>query len=118
MVIISQKYVVSQIEFVSSQNLTGESKRRLYIFFTPWSKKRGGEFWLLVWFVFNTLSCYKRCITFAYIVITFKGGPKMKIPRQGFFCHIIGQHFCQISAKKDENMLQTNWKRVPHSSKS
>ena len=38
--IISQKYVVSQIEFVSGQNLTGESERHRYVFFTPWSKKR------------------------------------------------------------------------------
>ena len=37
--IISQKYVVSQIEFVSGQNLTGESERHLYVFFTPLSKK-------------------------------------------------------------------------------
>ena len=34
-VIISQKYVVSQIEFVSGQNFTGESERQRYVFFTP-----------------------------------------------------------------------------------
>ena len=33
--IISQKYVVSQIEFISGQNLMGESDRHLYVFFTP-----------------------------------------------------------------------------------
>ena len=53
--IISQKYVVSQIKFVSGQNLTGESERYCYVFFTPWSKNYVGEFWLLVWFVFNML---------------------------------------------------------------
>ena len=37
--IISQTYVVSQIEFVSFQNLTGESERHRYVFFPPWSKK-------------------------------------------------------------------------------
>ena len=31
---IFQKYVVSQIEIVSGQNLTGN-----YVFFTPWSEK-------------------------------------------------------------------------------
>ena len=33
--IISQKYVVSQIEFVSGQNLTRESERHRYVYFTP-----------------------------------------------------------------------------------
>ena len=38
--ITCQKHVVSQIEFVSGQNLTGESERHRFVFFTPWSKKR------------------------------------------------------------------------------
>ena len=32
--IISQKYVVSQIEFVSGQNLMGENERHRYVFLT------------------------------------------------------------------------------------
>ena len=33
--IVSQKYIVSQIEFVASQNLMGESEGHCYVFFTP-----------------------------------------------------------------------------------
>ena len=54
--IISQKYVVSQIEFISGQNLTGESERHPCVFFTPWSKNRsawrtyvGVALFLLFW---------------------------------------------------------------------
>ena len=45
--IISQKYVVSQIEFVSGQKLTGESKRHRYIFSHLDLKARSGDFYNL-----------------------------------------------------------------------
>ena len=37
--IIFQKYVVSQIDFISGQNLMGESEQHRYVFFKPRTKK-------------------------------------------------------------------------------